>query len=332
MFNPAPPSVKWAVARGRVAQHLAAMRITSLLASATEIVYALGIGDRLNAVSHECDYPPEVGRKPRVSRARFEAGGMSSPDIDRAVRSAMREHGSPFAVDEHRLRDAHPDLLLTQEMCDVCAVPTTLAEQAIGALDHRPDVVSLHAHRIDDILASIVDVGRAAGVEARAHHVVNALRERIQAVADAVRDADIPTVLAVEWLDPVFVPGHWVPEMFAAAGGALLFGEAGTRSRQTTWSDISGHDPDVLVIMPCGFDLAVTQQEASRYAALLHQAAPRAVEGGRAFVVDGSAYFSRSGPRFVEGIEILSAILHPDRCRQYQLEGRGARWSPPARS
>ena len=307
------------------------MRIASLLASGTEIIYALGIGDRLVGVSHECDYPADVLGKPRLTRPRFAHDGLSSGQIDEALREALREHGSAYTIDESGLRGCRPDLVLTQSVCEVCAVSAPWAERAAAMLDPVPAVLSLDAHRIADILDSIRQVGTAAGVEERAVELVTQLQDRIAVVVDRVRGADRPTVLGLEWLDPLFVPGHWVPEMFDLAGGELLYGQPGGRSRQMPWREIEGRDPDVLVIMPCGFNLEATIAEANSHAERLHRLAPRAVQAGNAFAVDGSAYFSRSGPRIVTGIELLGAVLHPDRCGRYSLDGAAVPWPSAAR-
>lgn len=302
------------------------MRIVSLLASATEIVFELGLGDRLVGISHECDYPPEALDRPRVSRARFDPTGMSSGDIDASVREAMRAHGDVYQVDGELLRRLDPDLVLTQAVCHVCAVPTVLAEAVVKHLARPPRVQSLDAHRVADIYQSIVAVGRAAAVEDRALRVVSMLKARMDAVRARVRGRARPRVLAIEWLDPPFVPGHWTPEMIALAGGDNLVGDAGRPSRQLDWSAITGLDPDVLIVMPCGYGLGQSQVGAAAHAERLEAVAPRAVESGRAFVVDGSAYFNRSGPRFATGVEILGALLHPDLFPGADLAGRAVVW------
>ncbi len=303
------------------------MRIASLLASATEIVYALGLGDALVAISHECDYPPEALGKPRVSRPRFDPAGLSSGEIDAAVRDAMARHGSVYVLDEERLRAVRPDLILTQAVCEVCAVPTTLARHAARVLGPGVRVVSLDAHTLAGVLDAIRGVGVAAGVADRAEAVVGALEARLERVRQAVAGARAPGVLAIEWLDPPFVPGHWVPEMIELAGGRPLAGAAGRPSRQASWDELAALDPDVLVVMPCGFGLSQARADARRHAAALARVAPRALAGAQAFVVDGSAYFNRSGPRVADGVEILAALLHPERVREVPLEGRAERLS-----
>jgi iron complex transport system substrate-binding protein len=294
-----------------------AERIASLLASGTEIVDALGLGDRLVAISHECDYPPELLDRPRASRPRFDPAGLGSGEIDAAVRAAMAEHGSVYAVDGDLLGDLAPDLVLTQAVCEVCAVPTAGVREMVRERALPAEVLSLDAHTLADILATIRAVGRAAGVPARAEAVVASLEARLEAVEQAVRGAEPPSVLALEWLDPPFLPGHWVPEMIRLAGGACLAGETGEPSKEATWDALGALDPDVLLVMPCGYGLEAAARDADAHADRLLTVARRAIGSGRAFVVDASSYFNRSGPRTVDGVEILAGLLHPDR------------WAPP---
>jgi iron complex transport system substrate-binding protein len=291
------------------------MRIASLLASATEMVCALGLADRLVAISHECDYPPDVTRKPRISRARFDPASLDSAGIDRAVRAAMARDGSPYALDSEALKRAAPDVILAQAVCEVCAVPTTLAQEAASALAPPPRVISLDAHTLADVLASVETLGRQLGVPERAVVLRREWQDRLDRVRTAVQGEGRPSVLAMEWLAPPFVPGHWVPDMIDAAGGRNLAGNPGRPSREVRWTDLEGLDPDVLIVMPCGFDLVRARDAANQHAAALRAVAPRAIAAGRAFVVDGSAYFNRSGPRVVDGVEILAALLHPERIR-----------------
>jgi len=305
------------------------MRIASLLASATEAVYALGLADQLVAVSHECDYPPAVRGKPRISRPRFDAAGLNSGQLDAAVRRAMSEHGAVYAVDQDLVRELAPELILSQAVCEVCAVPTSMAEQVARALTPPPRVVSLDSHSIQDILDGIRAIGTAAGVPQRAERYVAGLTARLAGVRAAVSGRPAPRVLAIEWLDPPFVPGHWTPEMVQWAGGVLLAGSSGRPSHEVSWETLAAREPDVLVVMPCGFGLAATQSEADRFADRLARVAPRAVESGNAFVVDGSAYFNRSGPRMVDGVELLGALLHPDCFPNYRIEGKAMVWTPP---
>lgn len=302
-------------------------RIASLLASGTEITCALGLLDRLVAISHECDYPPEALDRPRASRPRFDPAGMTSGDVDRAVRQALAEYGSVYEVDTDTLARVAPDLVLTQAVCEVCAVPAPGVREVVERLGLGAEVLSLDAHDMEGILDSILAVGRAAGAGPRAESLVGELRARMEAVSAAVAGAARPRVLALEWLEPLFVPGHWVPEMVERAGGQDLLGAAGQRSREVSWDDVMGLDPDVLIVMPCGMRLEESRAEADRHAARLVEAAPRATAEGRAYVVDGSSYFNRSGPRVAEGLEILAGLLHPGRVRPPPAEA-AAVWRP----
>lgn len=304
------------------------MRIASLLASGTEIACELGLADAIVAISHECDYPAEVLDRPRISRPRFDATGLSSGEVDSAVREAMATAGSVYVIDQAALREARPDLLLSQAVCEVCAVPAADARLAIEALSSETTVLSLDAHTIEEIFATIHQVGKAAGVAERAAEYVATLEGRLDHVRQRLAGLPRATVLGLEWLEPPFIPGHWVPEMIDLAGGANLRGLTGNRSAQVTWEDIAALDPDVLLIMPCGYNLEAATADADRYTAHLRRVAPRAIDEGRAFVVDASSYFNRSGPRVVDGVEILAALLHPDRFSDVELKGRGARWVP----
>lgn len=305
------------------------MRIVSLLASATEIVCTLGLEDRLVGISHECDHPPEVLDRPRVSRPRFDPEGLTSREVDEAVRGAMAEHGSVYEIDGDALGALDPDLVLTQAVCDVCAVPTSGVRDLVEerALDAR--VLSLDAHSLEEILASVQTVGDAAGVPDRGRARRRELESRLATVAETVEDAPRPRLLAVEWTDPPFVPGHWVPQMIERAGAVNLAGEPRERSRQVEWADLEGLDPDVLVVMPCGLGLEEARADADEHAAALARIAPRAIDAGRAWVVDASAYFNRSGPRVVAGVEILGGLLHPDRVPSPPADAAD-RWEPSA--
>jgi len=302
-------------------------RIASLLPSATEIVCALGLEDRLVGVSHSCDHPSPICSKPRLTRPRFPLDGLSSGEIDAAVRQALREFGSVYEVDTERLAAVAPDLLLTQGVCEVCAVPTRDAEAAALALGSCPSVLALDAHDIAAVLATIRLVGRAGDVPERAEQCVRDIERRIAAVQARVASRPAPRVLALEWLDPPFVPGHWVPEMVALAGGTLLCGVAGRPSFAVRWEELAGLDPDVLLVMPCGFDLAAARADADRYRASLCAVAPRAIRSGRAYAVDATAHFSRPGPRVADGVELLGALFHPDTFAGASLEGRAAVWA-----
>jgi iron complex transport system substrate-binding protein len=280
---------------------LGAKRIVSLLPSATEIVCALGLEDRLVGISHSCDYPPSIANRPRLSRPRANLEGLSSGEIDAAIRAAMRDYGSVYEIDVAGIRELQPDLVLTQGICDVCAVP----ESQVTAASLGASILTLDAHDLDAIFASIRDVGGATGAAERAEALIAQMQQRIARVRERVTGRARPRVLALEWLDPPYVPGHWVPELVAAAGGELLAGTARRPSSRMEWADLQGLEPDVLFVMPCGFNLEETQREATR-----HRKQLRAV-GGRVQLLDASAYFSRSGPRVVDGLEMLASAIFP---------------------
>ncbi len=306
-----------------------AQRIVSLLASGTEIVSALGLGDRLVGISHECDYPTAVLDRPRLSRPRFAVEGLSSGEVDRAVRRAMEEHGSVYLVDGEALERLDPDLILTQAVCEVCAVPTPGVRDEVASRGMGARVVSLDAHRLEDVFGCIGLVGEVAGCIAASDALISDLRSRLGHVQEALAGAGRPRVLALEWLEPPFSPGHWVPEQIELAGGVNLTGDAGERSREVPWEALEGVDPDALVVMPCGYDLEASLTDAEAHAERLSRVAERAITEGRAWVVDGSSFFNRSGPRVVRGVEILAGLLHPERCPTPDAK-EAAVWRPPA--
>ena len=276
-------------------------RIVSLLPSATEIVCALGLEDQLVGISHSCDYPESIATRPRLTRPRASLEGLSSGEIDAAVRAALRDYGSVYEIDVDALTALEPDLILTQGICDVCAVPE---KQVLASFDGGgTKVLTLDAHDLAAILSSIRDVGCATGAVEQAEDCVADMERRISAVRANVAKRPRPRVLALEWLDPPYVPGHWVPEMISAAGGELLAGKARRPSYRIEWSALPALQPDVVLIMPCGFDLEAASREADRHSDQL-----RGI-GGRMHMLDASAYFSRSGPRVADGVEILETAI-----------------------
>jgi iron complex transport system substrate-binding protein len=288
-----------------------ARRICSLLPSATEIVCALGLEDRLVAVTHECDYPAIAREKPAVTTSVISSETLTAGEIDLAVRDSLTEQATIYHLDAALLDELRPDLILTQDLCEVCAVGSNEVRQVVAGLAVQPHVVSLEPSTLGDVLDSILLVGRLTGTLRRALQVVERLREHIRAVEDAVRGRPVRRVLTLEWTDPPFVGGHWVPEMVALAGGEDVLGRVGEPSREVTWEEIAATDADIAIAMPCGFGLQRSVEEVT--GARLPDAwnaLPVVVEG-RVFAVDGSSYFNRPGPRLVDGVEILAAILHP---------------------
>ncbi|HZU12619.1 MAG TPA: cobalamin-binding protein [Chloroflexota bacterium] len=280
--------------------------------SATEIVYALGLGDRLVAVTHECDFPPEARTKPQITASVIDSDGLTAAEIDAAVRESLAERRTIYSLDADLLADLRPDLILTQELCEVCAIGPDLVLQAVRALPAAPQVVSLEPHTLRAVLDSIRTVGALTGTDDRAARVMSDLEARLSSVAAAVSGRPVQRVLTMEWVDPVFVGGHWVPDMVAAAGGEDVLGRSGEPSREVTWQDIVDADPDIIIAMPCGFGLERSAMELQRAALPAEWHGLRAVREGRVYVVDGSSYFNRPGPRLVDGVEITATILHPE--------------------
>jgi iron complex transport system substrate-binding protein len=291
-----------------------APRIISLLPSATEIVCALGLSDSLVGVTHECDYPPEVVGKPQLTASRISHQTMTSAEIDHAVRSQLDGHGSIYDLDEEQLRALRPDLVITQELCDVCAVSyKTVAQAAARLSDTGLRVVSLEPNTITDIFANIRTVGSLTGREAQAEVVVAELSTRLDALALALSEAQTrPRTFVLEWLEPAFAPGHWVPEQIAFAGGDHAFGHAGQPSQTTTAADIRAYAPERIVLAPCGYykEDIISALESARLPEGWGELP--AVVNGEVWAVDATAYFSRPGPRVVTGAEILARIIHPE--------------------
>ena len=300
------PAARWS-GSGRRAQP--ARRIVSLLPSATEIACALGLADRLVAITHECDHPPEVlVNVPRITANRLPPEVSGSRDIDAAVRSSLAAGHGIYALDESRMAELEPDLILTQELCRVCAVayPTVLqAARSAGGAD-GPVVVSLEPHSLTDVLATIEIVARLAGVEDRGAELLGALHRRLAAVQ---RPHQSRRVAMIEWLDPLFAPGHWVPEQVERAGGTSAIGWAGEPSRELPWAALAEAGPEVVVLGLCGFDLDTSLAEWQTFEPPAPLTATTAWRDGELWAVDGSAYVSRPGPRLVDGIEILAAVL-----------------------
>jgi iron complex transport system substrate-binding protein len=289
------------------------VRIVSLLPSATEIAFALGLGDQLVAVSHECDYPPAARERPAVTRSPIHGHDLSSAEIDRRTAAELRDGGTLYYLDNDLLRTLQPDLVLTQELCDVCAVAQPLVERAVRELGSAPRVLSLEPNTLADVLGTIEIVGAATGRQAAGAELVASLRARIDQVrARAAVAPSRPRVFCMEWTDPLWVAGHWVPEMVSLAGGDDVLGQRGAPSVRIRWDAVLAAAPEVVVLMPCGYDLARTLRERPVVEALPGWASLPAVQAGRVYAVDGSSYFNRPGPRLIDGLELLAHLLHPD--------------------
>ena len=285
------------------------LRIVSLVPNATEILFAVGAGERVVGVSHECDYPPEARRRPILTGSALTPG-LAPAEVDRAVSAQLSSGSSLYTLDEGRIAELAPDLLFTQELCPVCAVSTDQVGAAIEPLARCPEIVSLDPQRLEDVLADILHVGERVGRHAAAEALVDSLRERLDRVERSVRGRPRPTVVALEWLDPPFLGGHWVPQMIAIAGGRDPFDVApGERSRRATWEEIAAADPDWIVAMPCGFDAEGAARELAKLADHPIWPTLRAVRAGRVAPVDANGLFSRPGPRLIDGIELLASLL-----------------------
>ncbi|MGK2850257.1 MAG: cobalamin-binding protein [Candidatus Limnocylindrales bacterium] len=292
------------------------MRIVSLLPSATEIVCAIGLQDELVAVTHECDWPPSVIGKPVVTRNVNDLTDVSSREIHARVTASMHGGSSLYELDEEALAAAEPDLIITQELCRVCAVSYREVNEVARRIDADITVVSLEPTSIEGIFNTITTVGAMTEVEDAGIDLVESLRERLGAVERRVAERrkgghQAPRVVGLEWLDPPFALGHWVPEQIRRAGGWDLLGKDGAKSQETTWDAVAEVDPEMLFLMPCGFHLAETVAEWARTPKPIWLPDLPAAQRGAVFAVDGSAYFSRPGPRVIDGIELLAEIMDP---------------------
>jgi iron complex transport system substrate-binding protein len=283
------------------------MRIVSLVPSATETLFALGLGAHVTAVTHECDHPADALNLPKVTRDVI-GPGLAPAEIDAAVRALTEEGRSIYELDEARLRALRPDLIVTQALCSVCAVSADDVRALARSMDPEPAIVSLDPHTLGEVLGDVRMLAQATDRKDAGVELVNAAAARIDRVRVAVKDARRRPVVLLEWLDPVFVGGHWVPQLIEYAGGIDLLGLPGEPSEPRSWEEVAAARPEVVVVAPCGYDVARGAQEAERYRAQLD-----ALGAERIVVADAAAWFSRPGPRLVDGLEWLAHALHPDR-------------------
>jgi iron complex transport system substrate-binding protein len=286
---------------------LLGMKVASLVPSATEALFALGLGERVVGVTHECDWPAEALDRPRLTRSEI-AEGLSPREIDDAVRELTAKGQAIYGLDSAELERLAPDLIVTQALCAVCAVSYDEVCELAGALPGDPGVLSLDPETLDEVLADLTRLAVECGVRERGEALELELRERLDAVRSAVEGAPRPRVLALEWLDPPFIGGHWVPEMIALAGGEDALGEAGVKSRTATWDELRDAEADVVVVMPCGLYADEAAAQAADHAGELASLGARAI-----WAVDAASSFSRPGPRLVDGVELLAHLLHPKR-------------------
>ena len=279
------------------------MRIVSLVPSATEMLFALGVGDDVTAVTHECDYPAAVLDLPKVTRDVI-GPGLAPAEIDRAVRELTEQGQSIYELDEAALQRLQPDLIVTQALCAVCAVSYEDVRAIADRLDSHPEVLSLDPHTLGEVLGDVRTLAQATDRKDAGVDLVQDAASRIDRVRLAVRAAEPVSVVALEWLDPVFVAGHWTPQLIEYAGGNDMLGLAGEHSEQRTWDEVRAAEPDVVIVMPCGYDADRALEEAYAYADELDS-----IGAKRVVAVDAAAHFSRPGPRLIEGLELLGA--HP---------------------
>jgi iron complex transport system substrate-binding protein len=282
------------------------MRIVSLVPSATEMIYALGLGPDLVAVTHECDYPADAGKLPKVTRDVLPTG-LSAAEIDAAVKERTLAGQSIYELDEDALSELAPDLIVTQALCSVCAVSYDDVRAIADELDSQPMVVSLDPHTVGEVLGDARTLAQATDRKDAAAELIARAAARIDRIRVATRNVRRPRVVALEWLDPPFVAGHWTPQLISFAGGDDLLGFPGENSEERTWEELAAVSPDVVIVMPCGYDAEIAHREAE-----MHRDQLAALGAGEVVAVDASAYFSRPGPRIVDGLELLAHILHPE--------------------
>ena len=300
-------------------------RVVSLIPSSTEIVCALGFEESLVGRSHECDYPESITGLPVCTAPKFADG--TSYEIDEKVKAILQEGLSVYRVDADTLQTLHPDLIVTQTQCEVCAVSLEDVEEAVCEwVDTRPRIVSLESNALDDIFNDIRRVAVALDADSRGERLVAELRERMERIVERAGDVEErPSVACIEWIHPLMAAGNWMPELVAMAGGRNLFGTAGEHAPWIEWEQLVEADPDVIVALPCGFGVDRTRQELPALTSRAEWSALRAVLAGRVYVADGNQYFNRPGPRVAEALEIMAEMLHPE---AFDYGHRGTGWEP----
>jgi iron complex transport system substrate-binding protein len=299
-------------------------RVISLLPAATEMVCAMGAADRLVGRSHECDYPPEIVSLPACTASRLDTASANSAEIHRETSGLVQKNSSLYRLDTALMQRLRPDVIITQAQCDVCAVSLDEVQAVVARWPgNRPQVVSLSAEKLADIWEDFRRVAAALDLKEQGGTALRALKNRVVAIIERTcLLQQRPSVACVEWFDPLMVAGNWVPELVQIAGARSVTGEPGKHSPAIGWDEFAKLDPDIIVLMPCGFDLARTRAETPALAANPAWPGLRAVKGRRVFAADGSRFFNRPGPRIVESLEILAEICHPDRF-QFGHKGRG---------
>jgi iron complex transport system substrate-binding protein len=299
------------------------VRICSLVPAATEVLYALGLGDDVVGVTHECDWPPEAAEKPVVTASLVQTGDLSSAVIDRTVAETARDGRPLYAIEEERWAEVQADVVVMQELCDVCAVSRDQVERILSTRPLDVEVIDFSPSTIEGIGETVGELGSKLGAEGEAEEVVSGMRSRLDRVASALAGIETsPRVFVTEWLEPPYSAGHWVPDMVAAAGGTDVAGMSGEPSHRMRWPDVAALEPEVVVLAPCGFDLDRTLSEVVPLDLSAHLLGTPARQESRVFAVDANAMFSRPGPRIVDGVEVLAHLLHPE-----EYPDPGAPWS-----
>jgi iron complex transport system substrate-binding protein len=286
------------------------MNIVSLLPSATEILYALGLGKSVAGVTHECDFPEDVQHKPVLTRCVFDSVNLSQQEIDSKVRELASAGESLYAINDDLLREVKPDLIVTQDLCHVCAITPREVDRAVRNLDKKPDVLSLNPKNLEDVFSDMIEVGNRTNIIAQP--IVKELQDRIKKIAPASLLSPRPTVACIEWFNPLWRSGHWVPEMVQLSGGDEVLAQIGRPSRPVEWEELTEKNPDIIIFMPCGCNLEKTRAEFSKSKTAFPWNNLKAFQNGLVYFTDANSYFSRSGPRLVNGVELLAEILHPE--------------------
>jgi iron complex transport system substrate-binding protein len=282
------------------------MRIVSLVPSATEMLFALGLGEDVVAVTHECDYPPQALRLPHVTRDKLPEG-LSPAEIDATVKQLTLDGESIYELDVEVLRELAPDLIVTQALCQVCAVSYDDVREIAGQIDSQPLVLALDPHTVGEVLGDARTIAQATDTKDEAVELIRQASERIDRIRLATRTAHKPAVAALEWLEPPYAAGHWVPQLIEFAGGRDVLGFAGEKSEEQSWELVAASEPEIVIVMPCGFDAEIAHREAEMQHDRLASLGARLV-----VAVDAAAYFSRPGPRIIDGLELLAQIMHPE--------------------
>jgi len=289
-------------------------KIVSFLPSATEMLYEIGAGDQVLAVTHECNYPAEAQAKPRVIHSSFDPQKMTSLEIDNKVVDLMHTGKDIYLLDEQVLKKVNPDLIIAQGICEVCSPFTREINKAVSLLGGKPEVLILDPGSLDDILQNIIEVGKKVDRVKEAENFVSKLQKRIKHIKETPKTSR-PKVLCIEWLDPLFSAGHWIPQMIDIAGGVNGISKVREQSRRIDINEIIQFDPDIIVLMPCGFDIMRTIIEYEKLTDMKEWKSLRSVKQGQVYAVNANEYFSKPGPRIVTGLEILAKIIHPDMFR-----------------